>query len=191
MNAAAANALLKTLEEPPAGTYLILVSRSAGTLAGDCAEPLPRRLAAPLSRAWKRRGRGSLEQGAREPDALLAQAGGAPLTAHALDVPGYQSERATWLDRARGAGYAGAGHAGGAHRRGAARACAASASRPPSIGCRRGAPTSRPPAAGDAPRRNADHARGDRHARASGGARCPSFVIIGRLSRRGRRLRIR
>jgi DNA polymerase-3 subunit delta' len=95
MNAAAANALLKTLEEPPAGTYLILVSHQPGrlpaTVRSRCrvmAAPFPEPGAA---RAWLAR------QGVGEPDALLAQAGGAPLTAHALDVPGYQSERATWL----------------------------------------------------------------------------------------------
>ena len=41
MNLAAANALLKTLEEPPPSTYLILVVASTRTRAGDAAQPLP------------------------------------------------------------------------------------------------------------------------------------------------------
>jgi DNA polymerase-3 subunit delta' len=95
MNAAAANALLKTLEEPPEGTYLILVSHQPGRLPATVRSRC-RVMAAPLpefesARAWL------AEQGAREPDALLAQAGGAPLAALALDVPGYQAERAAWL----------------------------------------------------------------------------------------------
>jgi DNA polymerase-3 subunit delta' len=95
MNAAAANALLKTLEEPPPGTYLILVSHQPGRLPATVRSRC-RVMAAPFpefgtARAWL------AEQGASEPDALLAQAGGAPLAAQALDVPGYQAERAAWL----------------------------------------------------------------------------------------------
>ncbi len=41
MNAAAANALLKTLEEPPAGTFLILVSDRTGAVAADNPVALP------------------------------------------------------------------------------------------------------------------------------------------------------
>ena len=79
MNAAAANALLKTLEEPPPGTYLILVSDEPGrmpaTLRSRC-----RKLAAPLpghaeARAWL------AAQGVAAPDLALAQAAGAPLRA--------------------------------------------------------------------------------------------------------------
>lgn len=95
MNAAAANALLKTLEEPPAGTYLLLVSHQPGRLPATVRSRC-RVLAAPfpepeVARAWL------AEQGVGEPDALLSQAGGAPLAALALDIPGYQSERAVWL----------------------------------------------------------------------------------------------
>jgi DNA polymerase-3 subunit delta' len=96
VNAAAANALLKTLEEPPAGTYLILVSHQPGRLPATVRSRC-RVMAAPFpefgsARAWL------AEQGAGKPDALLAQAGGAPLAALALDASGYQAERAAWLD---------------------------------------------------------------------------------------------
>jgi DNA polymerase-3 subunit delta' len=95
MNAAAANALLKTLEEPPHGTYLILVSDEPGrmppTLRSRC-----RKLAAPLptreeSLAWLAAQRVEL------PELVLAQAAGAPLRALALGDPIVQSERRAWL----------------------------------------------------------------------------------------------
>jgi DNA polymerase III subunit delta' len=96
MNAAAANALLKTLEEPPPDTYLILVSHQPGrlraTLVSRC-----RRLIAPepgprAAIAWL------AEQGAAQPELLLAQAGGAPLLALALGDPTVQRERESLLD---------------------------------------------------------------------------------------------
>lgn len=93
LNVAAANALLKTLEEPPAGTYLMLVTARPGrllpTIRSRCL-----RLAAPVpategARAWLG------ERGVGDPATLLAQAGGAPLAALALrDL---QQERAVWL----------------------------------------------------------------------------------------------
>jgi len=95
MNAAAANALLKTLEEPPPGTYLILVSdepqRMPATLRSRC-----RKLAAPLpdsaeARAWL------TAQGVARPDVALAQAAGAPLRALAIADPAVQEERRAWL----------------------------------------------------------------------------------------------
>jgi len=95
MNAAAANALLKTLEEPPAGTYLILVSDEPGrmpaTLRSRC-----RKLAAPQptrdeSLAWL------AAQGIDAPDIALAQAAGAPLRALALSDAQVQTERRAWL----------------------------------------------------------------------------------------------
>jgi len=95
MNAAAANALLKTLEEPPPGTYLILVSDEPGripaTLRSRC-----RKLAAPLptrdeARTWL------AAQGVDAPDVALAQAAGAPLRALAIADPGVASERRAWL----------------------------------------------------------------------------------------------
>jgi DNA polymerase III subunit delta' len=96
MNAAAANALLKTLEEPPPGTYLILVAHQWGrlppTIASRCVRlplPLPDR---GVAIQWL------AAQGVRAPDALLAQAGGAPLRAQALADAGYQAERTAWLE---------------------------------------------------------------------------------------------
>jgi len=95
MNAAAANALLKTLEEPAPSTFLILVSAAPGrvpaTVRSRC-----RRMAAPApdataARAWL------AAQGVADPDPLLAQAAGAPLAAWALADTGYQAERAAWL----------------------------------------------------------------------------------------------
>ena len=95
MNAPAANALLKTLEEPPPGTYLILVSDEPGripaTLRSRC-----RKLAAPLptreeSLAWLS------AQGVDAPDVALAQAAGTPLRALSLSAPLVQSERRAWL----------------------------------------------------------------------------------------------
>ncbi len=95
MQAAAANALLKTLEEPPPGTYLILVSDQPGrlppTILSRC-----RKLAAPLptpavARAWL------AQQGVGAPDLALAQAAGAPMDALALADPEVQAERRAWL----------------------------------------------------------------------------------------------
>ncbi len=96
MNPNAANALLKTLEEPPADTYLNLVAHQPGrvpaTLRSRC-----RRFVAPLPDADLAR-RWLAAQGVRDPDALLAQAGGAPLAALGLAEPDRQAERALWLN---------------------------------------------------------------------------------------------
>ena len=95
MNAAAANALLKTLEEPPPGTYLILVSDQPGrvpaTLRSRCrllAAPVPERSDAI---AWL------ATQGVADPELALAQASGAPIRALAQADPIVQEERRTWL----------------------------------------------------------------------------------------------
>ena len=93
MNAAAANALLKTLEEPPAGTFLLLVShqpaRLPPTIVSRC-----RRLPAPepergAAAAWLAQN----SIGIADPDLVLAQAGGAPLLALALSAADIQRER--------------------------------------------------------------------------------------------------
>ncbi|MFO1412830.1 MAG: DNA polymerase III subunit delta' [Burkholderiales bacterium] len=96
MNPNAANALLKTLEEPPADTYLMLVAHQPGrvpaTLRSRCRRyvaPLPD---ADLARRWL------VAQGVREPDVVLAQAGGAPIAALGLADPDWQAERALWLN---------------------------------------------------------------------------------------------
>jgi DNA polymerase-3 subunit delta' len=95
MNAAAANALLKTLEEPPPGTYLILVSDQPGRLPATILSRC-RKLAAPLpapaaARAWL------AAQGVAAPDLALAQAAGAPIDALAHADPAVQAERRFWL----------------------------------------------------------------------------------------------
>ena len=95
MNAAAANALLKTLEEPPSGTFLILVSHQPGRLLATVASRC-QRIAAPRptgaeSAAWL------AGQGVADPERLLAQAGRSPLAALAQGGADYQAERASWL----------------------------------------------------------------------------------------------
>jgi DNA polymerase-3 subunit delta' len=97
LNIAAENALLKTLEEPPAATYLILVSHQPGRLPATIVSRC-RLLAAPepdpdAAVAWLS------AQGAREPQLLLAQAGGAPLLALTLADPVVQRERELLLDQ--------------------------------------------------------------------------------------------
>ena len=96
MNPPAANALLKTLEEPPAGTYLMLVSHQPGrlppTIRSRCqwlAAPVPDDKSA---RAWL------AERAIDAPERVLAQANGAPLAALRLADPAYQGERSIWLD---------------------------------------------------------------------------------------------
>ncbi|HTR06095.1 MAG TPA: DNA polymerase III subunit delta' [Paraburkholderia sp.] len=82
LNVAAANALLKTLEEPPAGVVFLLVSaridRLLPTIISRCRQwpmgtPAPESAAAWLA-----------QQGVDDAPALLAEAGGAPLAAFAL-----------------------------------------------------------------------------------------------------------
>ncbi|MEP6657760.1 MAG: DNA polymerase III subunit delta' [Betaproteobacteria bacterium] len=95
MNANAANALLKTLEEPPAHTYILLVTDHPGrlppTIVSRCrpmAAPFPPAAAA---RDWL------LAQGVKAPETVLAQAGGAPLAALRLADQAVQTERQVWL----------------------------------------------------------------------------------------------
>jgi len=95
MQHAAANALLKTLEEPPPGTYLILVADLPGRLPATILSRC-RRLKVPypepaVAASWL------AAQGVAEPRAALAQAAGAPLAALELAEPGWQAERHAWL----------------------------------------------------------------------------------------------
>lgn len=95
MNVAAANALLKTLEEPPADTYVLLVAHQPGRLPATVRSRC-RTLDAPVptlaqSRDWL------AAAGVASPDVVLAQAGGAPLIARQLADPGVQAERSFWL----------------------------------------------------------------------------------------------
>jgi DNA polymerase-3 subunit delta' len=82
LNVAAANALLKTLEEPPAGVVFLMVSaridRLLPTIISRCRQ-WPMSVPDPAAaRAWL------AAQGVDDPAGLLAQAGGAPLAALAL-----------------------------------------------------------------------------------------------------------
>lgn len=82
LNVAAANALLKTLEEPPAGVVFLLVSaridRLLPTIISRCRQ-WPMSTPAPQeAQAWL------TKQGVADPAGLLAEAGGAPLAALAL-----------------------------------------------------------------------------------------------------------
>ena len=95
MNVAAANALLKTLEEPPVNTFFLLVSHQPGrlppTIVSRC-----QRIAVPTpsldeAEAWL------AGKDVRDARALLAQAGGAPLAALLLADTDLQQERRTWL----------------------------------------------------------------------------------------------
>jgi len=96
MNPAAANALLKTLEEPPARVLLLLVShqprRLLATVISRCrkvAVPLPERETA---LAWLR------AAGLPEPASPLAEAGGAPLAALGYAEPERAARREAFLD---------------------------------------------------------------------------------------------
>jgi len=95
MNLAAANALLKTLEEPPPSTYLMLVTHQPGrvpaTLRSRCRRMPAPRPATAAAEAWLQ------QQGVAEPRSVLAQAGGAPLTALAMAGAEWQAERTLWM----------------------------------------------------------------------------------------------
>lgn len=91
LNPAAANAFLKTLEEPPAHTCFILISRNQSrllpTLRSRCqilSFPRPTRVEAVR---WLER------QGVGEAESLLALGGGMPLTAAELAAPEIAAQR--------------------------------------------------------------------------------------------------
>lgn len=83
MNLAAANSLLKVLEEPPAGSVLVLVSsridRLPATIRSRCAAVAFGVAERSEAIAWLR------AQGAARPEAVLDVAGGAPLAALELE----------------------------------------------------------------------------------------------------------
>ena len=119
MHVSAANALLKTLEEPPPGTFVILVSDQPGrlpaTIVSRCRMlpvPLPPESAA---LAWL------AAQGVAAPAAALAQAGGAPLLALSHADAATQAERKAWQDALSRSGAPAGDRARAAHRRGGAR----------------------------------------------------------------------
>ena len=95
MNVAAANALLKTLEEPPANTYFMLVAHLSGrlpaTVVSRCQRIVAPRPVPAMARRWLE------EEGVADFEPALAQAGFAPLRAMTLANPEYQSERGAWI----------------------------------------------------------------------------------------------
>lgn len=91
LNANAANALLKTLEEPPEDTHFLLVSAVPGrlpaTILSRCVQLRFHLPAATDAVAWL------ADQGGGQAALALAQAGFAPLLAHELDTAEYWSRR--------------------------------------------------------------------------------------------------
>lgn len=96
MNVNAANALLKNLEEPPAGIYFLLVADRPhllpATLRSRCQQIALTPPSAAQAAAWL------AENGATRPELALAQAGGAPVLAAELDNDDYWNERKAFLD---------------------------------------------------------------------------------------------
>ena len=97
MNTQAANALLKSLEEPPQATYFLLVSHQLRllkpTIISRCRRvPAPQPAPAEAA-AWL------VAEGVAAPLLLLAQAGGAPLKALTMKDEAYQDERVRFLNR--------------------------------------------------------------------------------------------
>jgi len=91
----AANALLKTLEEPPRSTYFMLVTHQPGrvppTIRSRCLRLAVPRPSTGEASAWL------ADRGVTDAARVLAQADGAPLLALALADPAAQEERAVWL----------------------------------------------------------------------------------------------
>ncbi len=96
LNAAAANALLKTLEEPPPRTAIILVSDQLGRLLATIRSRCQRVLVPAPQPAEAVRW--LTEQGVEKAEAALAMAGGAPLEAFAYADPAYQAERSAFFE---------------------------------------------------------------------------------------------
>ncbi len=96
MNVNAANALLKSLEEPPPHTHFLLVSDRShmlpATLRSRCQQIALPPPSAPEAAAWL------AKSGISQPDLALAQAGGAPLLAVELDTPDYWAGRQQLLE---------------------------------------------------------------------------------------------
>jgi DNA polymerase-3 subunit delta' len=96
MNAAAANALLKTLEEPPPRVLLILVSHQPGrllpTVRSRCRKVAVGLPTAELALDWMQ------QSGVTQPEALLAEAGGAPLAAIGFAENDRSERREAFLD---------------------------------------------------------------------------------------------
>jgi len=97
LHASAANALLKTLEEPSPRTHLILVTghpaRLPATVRSRCVRVQFSLPSDRVTAAWLQ------EQGAAEPALALAQTGYAPLRAHELDTQAFWSQRSALIDQ--------------------------------------------------------------------------------------------
>jgi DNA polymerase III subunit delta' len=95
MNANAANAILKMLEEPPANTRFLLVTseprRLLPTVISRCRRVEMAMPEKKVSQQWL------AEQGIEQADSLLAQSGDAPLAALKLADGEYQAGRREWL----------------------------------------------------------------------------------------------
>ncbi|MEP7154335.1 MAG: DNA polymerase III subunit delta' [Betaproteobacteria bacterium] len=95
MNPAAANALLKTLEEPPPATVILLVSDRIGRLLATIRSRCQRLMVPSPDEAtalqWLK------EQGIGEASTALSQAGGAPLDAMTFADADYQAERKAFV----------------------------------------------------------------------------------------------
>ena len=95
LNRNAANALLKSLEEPPASVRFVLVAHRASclppTVISRCQQVALGAPQAGEAASWLR------EQGVAEPSLSLAQTGNAPLAAAKLDAPEYWARRQALL----------------------------------------------------------------------------------------------
>ncbi len=101
LNANAANALLKNLEEPPSRTYFLLVAHRwhqlLPTIKSRCQQVALPPPSAEAARNWLK------QQGSHDPDLALAQAGGAPLLAVSYDED-YWQQRMGFLKAISGRG---------------------------------------------------------------------------------------
>ncbi len=95
LNANAANSILKTLEEPPPRTLILLVTDQIGrllaTIKSRCQRVLVPAPDEAVALAWLK------TQGVAEAELALGQAGGAPLAALAFADAQYQSERKAFV----------------------------------------------------------------------------------------------
>lgn len=96
MNVNAANALLKSLEEPPPRTQFLLVSDRPNilpaTIRSRCQQLLLRSPSMDEATDWLRL------SGSTHPELALAQAGGAPVSAAELDTEDYWTARQQFLE---------------------------------------------------------------------------------------------
>ncbi len=96
MNVNAANALLKSLEEPPPATFFLLVTDRPhllpATIRSRCQQLALNPPTAQQAAAWL------AQSGASQPELALAQAGGSPVLAAELDTEEYWTNRKQFLD---------------------------------------------------------------------------------------------